>query len=140
MNLYGYVDGDPVNHFDSYGLAKVRINNPYTTADEGLELMREAGILNKANNVKKIKAGLEEGGKAYANKCGRWEYHHIISRYIGGAKNGLKVKLPAEYHQLITNAIRQQIPFKSGPQSAEKILNTIKIVYGKYPISSYLKL
>jgi RHS repeat-associated protein len=133
MNLYGYVLGDPVNSVDPLGLAKIkpRPNNPYTTADEGLALMKEAGILRRQGPGKEL---LKHATDLYPKKCGKFEWHHIIPRYVGGAKDGLMVKIPAEYHQLITNAWRETVKYGSGPQSQEVIRNALQQIHNILPL------
>jgi RHS repeat-associated protein len=71
--------------------------------------------------------------KAFPKKVG-FELHHIIPKYLGGAVNGLKARIPAAYHQLITNEFRHLWPYGSGVPSAEKLGQILKAVYSKLPL------
>jgi hypothetical protein len=73
----------------------------------------------------------------YPDKAGKIENHHIIPKYLGGDPYGETVPIDAAYHQAITNAFRQQWPYKGDPdyrgglRELQKILND---VYSRYPL------
>lgn len=72
--------------------------------------------------------------RIYPEKVGLYEEHHFWPRYLGGPSNGKTFRLPAAYHQLITNVFREQHPYgrpKPSEQEARKIM--LKI-YSQYPI------
>ena len=52
-----------------------------------------------------------EAERLYPGKVGQYEEHHFWPRYLGGPANGKSFRLPASYHQLITNAFREQHPY-----------------------------
>jgi hypothetical protein len=75
-----------------------------------------------------------EAEQRYPDKRGQYEEHHFFPVYLGGKENGPKYRLPAAYHQLITNAFRKRWPYGRGnpePEEAQKIM--LK-VYSDYPI------
>ena len=60
------------------------------------------------------------------------QMHHVIPKYLGGAANGLRVKLPAAYHQLITNAFRELAPY--GKKFEGSVTEIVKEVYERFPL------
>jgi coenzyme F420-reducing hydrogenase alpha subunit len=72
--------------------------------------------------------------KAYPNKAGRTESHHVCPVYLGGAKNGPRVDLDAAYHQMITNEFRYEQPYGQGPVSQSEQQRIMNKVYSKYPL------
>jgi RHS repeat-associated protein len=80
----------------------------------------------------------KQGPKHYPKLAGKQHDHHIDPIYLGGAKNGPKVKIDASYHQNITNEFRKHWPYGSGKKPSPKKLEEIKKkVYGKYPYSKH---
>jgi RHS repeat-associated protein len=77
---------------------------------------------------------LAEAQEAYPGKTGIIENHHIAPKYLGGASNGPTVPLDAAYHQMITNAFRDEISYGSGPLSPEEMQNVMDSVYAKFPL------
>jgi RHS repeat-associated protein len=67
-----------------------------------------------------------------ANMAAQW--HHIIPKYLGGAANGLMVRIPAAYHQLITNAFRAEYAYGQALPTAERLMQIVINVYSRYPI------
>jgi hypothetical protein len=49
-----------------------------------------------------------------------------------------RVSIPASYHQMITNAFRQQVPYgRGGGLSASHIQQVMRQVYRQFPIGSF---
>jgi hypothetical protein len=81
----------------------------------------------------KLKAEAEQ---RYPDKRGKYEEHHFFPVYLGGKENGPTYRLPAAYHQFLTNAFRQRWPYGGGrrkpePEEAQRIM--LK-VYSELPI------
>jgi hypothetical protein len=78
-----------------------------------------------------VKAAKEE----YPNKANLPdEAHHIEPQFLGGDPKGATVSLPSAYHQLITNAFRDQWPYGAGDIPLEHELQDImNEVYNIYP-------
>jgi len=68
------------------------------------------------------------------NACDPTELHHIIPKYLGGAKNGPLAAIPRSYHQLITNAFRRLAPYGKGPRSLEEVEEIVRKVYEQHPL------
>jgi hypothetical protein len=67
------------------------------------------------------------------------EWHHVAPLYLGGAKDGARLKLPRPYHQLITNEFRKEWGYavrgKPGRRPTTKQLwKIMENVYTKYPL------
>jgi RHS repeat-associated protein len=64
--------------------------------------------------------------------------HHVIPKYIGGARDGVQRLVPAPYHQLITNAFRAEAKYGKGLiYSVDEIADICAKVYARYPIDSF---
>ena len=100
-------------------------------AEEGLEKVESNPAV--ASNIEEL---TEEAKGLYpklANKVD--QLHHVIPKYLGGAKDGLLVKLPAAYHQMITNAIRSLAPYGNKVQrSQQEVHDILQKVYEKFPL------
>jgi hypothetical protein len=70
----------------------------------------------------------------YPLKALKTELHHVIPRYLGGARNGELVRLPASYHQLITNAFRKLWSYGQDPPMAEELGEILEDVYSRFPL------
>ena len=70
----------------------------------------------------------------YPGKVGRFEEHHFWPRYLGGPANGRTFKLPAPYHQLITNAFRQRWEYGRSPPDPQVAQQIMMKVYADHPI------
>jgi len=78
---------------------------------------------------------MNEARKLYPKKCGKIQEHHITPKYLGGDPNGPTVPLEAPYHQLITNAFRNEWEYGQGPpESATTVINIVERVYINYPL------
>jgi len=75
-----------------------------------------------------------EAERLYPEKVGRFEEHHFWPRYLGGPANGRTFKLPAPYHQLITNAFRQRWEYGRSPPDPQVAQQIMMKVYADYPI------
>ena len=70
----------------------------------------------------------------YPNKVGLYEEHHFWPRYLGGPPDGPRYRLAASYHQLITNAFREQHAYGQRKPSAEEARRIMMDVYSRFPI------
>jgi len=75
-----------------------------------------------------------EAERLYPGKVGLYEEHHFWPQYLGGPPNGKTFRVPAPYHQLITNAFREQHPYGRPTPSVEEAQRIMLKVYSKYPI------
>ncbi|WNG52085.1 hypothetical protein F0U60_54250 [Archangium minus] len=75
-----------------------------------------------------------EAERLYPDKVGRYEEHHFWPRYLGGRKNGPTYKLPAPYHQLITNAFREKHPYGRESPNEARVKEIMMEVYSEFPI------
>jgi hypothetical protein len=80
------------------------------------------------------KALLEIAQAKYPKKAGKIEAHHVEPKYLGGAKNGLTMQIDSAYHQLITNAIRKQLPYGYEYNLTPQIREALNLVYKDYPL------
>jgi RHS repeat-associated protein len=88
-------------------------------------------------NPGKLWALLAEAAFIYSKKTG-FEWHHIRPIYLGGKDmiNNL-VRLPASYHQMITNAFRSAAPYGHPPPAEERIHQIMRDIYARYPIERF---
>lgn len=75
--------------------------------------------------------------RLYPGKVGALEWHHIWPKYIGGARGGLQVSLPAEYHQLITKTFRDFVAYGSGPIPRDQAMAIMRDVYRQLTIRGF---
>jgi hypothetical protein len=75
-----------------------------------------------------------EAERLYPGKVGRYEWHHFWPMYLGGPADGPRFRLPAGYHQLITNAFRDQYAYGRPKPSPEDARIIMMEVYSQYPI------
>lgn len=62
-------------------------------------------------------------------------WHHILAKYLGGPGNGLQSRLPAAYHQFITNAQRVYYGFGQGTRlSPDEWMRMLVEVHTRYPL------
>ena len=67
-----------------------------------------------------------------------WHCHHIWPRYMRGSADFPQVRLPASYHQLITNAFRAEVAYGTGRGlTAARIQQVMRSVYRQYPIATF---
>ncbi len=77
---------------------------------------------------------LREAERLYPEKVGRHEEHHFWPLYLGGPKNGTTFRIPATYHQLLTNAFRALHPYGSPRPSEQRAQEIMLKVYSQFPI------
>lgn len=86
-----------------------------------------------ASDAEKVAKITEEADKLYPSKAGKFEAHHNMPQGLGGPKNGPTTRLPASYHQMITNMTRtltkNYTDFSAGAKA------TMDKVYSYFPIS-----
>jgi hypothetical protein len=76
--------------------------------------------------------------RLYPKLANKWNYHHVIPMYLGGPANGPLVRIPAAYHQLITNAFRNRWPYGTGRfPDPGTLIRILKEVYNSYPIEGF---
>jgi hypothetical protein len=75
-----------------------------------------------------------EAEQRYPDKRGRYEEHHFFPVYLGGKADGVTYRVPAAYHQLITNAFREKRPYGLGKPPAQEAQNIMLKVYSEFPI------
>lgn len=76
---------------------------------------------------------LKEAQATYPNSPG-YENHHLIPRYLGGAKNGQTYRLPTAYHKAITQAFRQERQYGQPRPEPQELTRILERVYSRYPI------
>ncbi|RJP24975.1 MAG: hypothetical protein C4520_03080 [Candidatus Abyssobacteria bacterium SURF_5] len=157
-NLYAYVGNDPLSYVDPFGLCKEEagwldwlqglldvagaleptpicdLTNTAVYAGRGEyddALLTLAGVIPYIGDAGK--------GAKYASKIGKVEWHHLIPRYLGGPANGLKVRVDAVYHQLITNEFRRAWAYGQGMPAAEQVQEIVMKVYKKYPVDDIIR-
>jgi RHS repeat-associated protein len=72
--------------------------------------------------------------KLYPKLCGNFNHHHVDPKYIGGDPKGPIVVLEAPYHQLISNAFRNEWGYGQTPPPLNVKQNIITTVYSQYPL------
>jgi YD repeat-containing protein len=72
--------------------------------------------------------------RAYPNKAGRTEEHHVWPKYLGGPIDGPTIPINAAYHQQITNAFRAEWGYGNGRPSAAEAHAIMARVYARYPL------
>lgn len=82
----------------------------------------------------RYRALLSEAQKLYPEKASRYEEHHFWPLYLGGPTNGTTYRIPASYHQLLTNAFRAQHPYGSPRPSEQRAREIMLKVYSQFPI------
>lgn len=75
-----------------------------------------------------------EAEKSYPEKVGRYEAHHLWPLYMGGPPNGATYRIPAPYHQLLTNAFRHKWPYGQDRPNEQKARQILLEVYSEFPI------
>ncbi len=79
-----------------------------------------------------------EASQVFPKKAARPdEWHHVQPKYLGGRVNGPQVKIPAAYHQRITNLFREKAPYGRPPLRASEVQRVMKEVYRQYPITGF---
>ncbi|WNG52087.1 hypothetical protein F0U60_54260 [Archangium minus] len=66
--------------------------------------------------------------------AGRYEEHHFWPRYLGGGADGPTYRLPAPYHQLLTNAFRARWAYGRHTPTPEEARQIMMKVYAELPI------
>jgi hypothetical protein len=81
---------------------------------------------------------LHDAEEQYLSKAGKWENHHIIPQYLTNALNAAEsptVSIPAAYHQLITTAWQQAIPYATkAAQTWADVSQVMVDIYSKFPL------
>lgn len=75
-----------------------------------------------------------EAERRYPDMVGLYHEHHFWPRYLGGPANGKTFRVPAPYHQLITNAFREKHPYGQPRPSEARVKQIMLEVYLEYPI------
>lgn len=88
----------------------------------------------EACKAAKIARLTKQAETTYPKLAGKFHLHHIVPKFFGGAKNGTLARLPAAYHQLITNEFRSLWEYGQGTPALNKLNEILKQVYRKYPL------
>lgn len=75
-----------------------------------------------------------EAERLYPNKVGQYEEHHFWPIYLGGPADGPRYRVPAPYHQLITNAFRREWNYGRDRPNEQEARRIMMKVYAEYPI------
>jgi hypothetical protein len=110
------------------------VNLAIMVGTDGLGEVSEAGAaLSKGGTIEKLTTEAKELYPKLAEKAD--QLHHVIPKYLGGAQDGALAKIPAAYHQLITNAFRTLAPYGQAiSRTSEEVTNIVKQVYSKFPL------
>ena len=113
---------------------KPSLSTAFMVATDGLgEIAEAGGALSKAAKIESLTADAEKLYPKLAKKAD--QLHHVFPKYLGGAKDGELAKIPAAYHQLITNEFRALAPYGQKIQrTAEEVERILQQVYSKYPL------
>ena len=137
LNLYGYVRNSPINRTDYLGLIGEAI------AEEAFEEVSEitAPVWEPAEKWAECEAAaayekvVEEAKALYPKLAGlKDQLHHICPKFLGGDPNGPLSKIPAAYHQLITNLFRALAPYGGPTPSPQQTQEIMQKVYTTYPL------
>jgi RHS repeat-associated protein len=96
-----------------------------------VSLFTGAGEESAAARIDRLTAEAED---LYPKLAGKLNDHHIIPKYLGGAKNGATSRIPAAYHQLITNEFRRLAPYGQKLPTGDALIEVLKAVYSTYPL------
>ncbi len=106
-------------------------------AIEGELQNSEATEVNEGENVEQTREQWEEqANERYPKKAGLKEWHHIWPKYLKMGKGEL-IQLNAPYHQLLTNAIREEFPYGDdySDMPNEEIWSKLNKIYCKYGLN-----
>ncbi len=70
----------------------------------------------------------------YPAKALRFELHHRVPKYLGGAVHGTVKRINAAYHQLITNEFRRLWPYGRQRPNDQQLEEILRRVYEKFPL------
>lgn len=70
-------------------------------------------------------------------KAGKWEWHHVKPKYLGGKQQWLQVRIPASYHQIITNAFRTRFPYGVKRANPAQVNSFIKDLNERLPMKGF---
>lgn len=96
---------------------------------KGIEI-RKTGRIQRNNPYYLLQK--EKAQMQYPDKAGNYELHHIDPQYMGGDKYGKLVKIDAVYHQIVTNAFREQYGVGKIPFDKRQLI--MRKVYMQYPL------
>jgi hypothetical protein len=117
------------------GESRERVFNaePAPEQREAARLRRENAALEQTLRERywRLKA---EAERLYPGKVGQYEEHHVWPLYLGGLPDGPKFRVPAPYHQFITNAFRRQWNYGKGKPNEQEAKQIMLKVYSEYPI------
>ncbi|NMG35575.1 hypothetical protein GRF61_14090 [Azoarcus sp. TTM-91] len=71
----------------------------------------------------------------YPKEPQRMENHHVTPQYLGGPRNGPTVPLDAAHHEVITQQMRQEMPFRQPqPINQQQVQDFLRNFYQRYPL------
>ncbi|HWD92517.1 MAG TPA: RHS repeat-associated core domain-containing protein [Verrucomicrobiae bacterium] len=136
LNLYEFVGNNPINKIDFLGLQvpPEAIDEASQFADEyGPEI--EADIEQAAEAAEAdLQSLMQKARELYPKLCNKFQLHHITPKYLGGDPNGPMILLEAPYHQLITNAFRNQWAYGQSIPPSTTVVNIVNTVYSQLPL------
>ncbi|HEY4197707.1 MAG TPA: RHS repeat-associated core domain-containing protein [Mucilaginibacter sp.] len=90
----------------------------------------------KETDKEKYERLKKEFEEKYPNKADKTEDHHIDPQYLGYPKSGQTVKLPAPYHQGITNEWREETGYGKNKKipTGEDYEKLKEKIYNKFPL------
>jgi hypothetical protein len=136
-NLYEFVRNNPVQYVDPLGLQippqviQVLESPEATELEEALVADAEAAGQATAAEMSSL---MQKARELYPKLCGKFQWHHITPKYLGGDPNGPLVLLEGPYHQLITNAFRNQWAYGQGVPPSTTVVNIVNTVYSQLPL------
>jgi hypothetical protein len=108
--------------------------NPRPPPAQSQQWARRAADLRVVEQARKLyRERLAEAQARYPNSDG-YEDHHFVPRYLGGANNGQKYRLPTAYHKAVTQAFREEWHYGQDRPDPRQLQDILIRVYSRYPI------
>ena len=136
-NLYEYVHNSPVQYVDPLGLQVPpqvieALESPEAQEmEEAIAADAEAAAQASEAEMQSL---MQKARELYPKLCNKFQGHHITPKYLGGDPNGPLVLLEGPYHQLITNAFRNQWACGQGVPPSTTVVNIVNTVYSQFPL------
>jgi RHS repeat-associated protein len=138
INLYGYVGNSPLNRIDPLGHGPEMIEELWEENQPEIEELAEKAEVEAEAAwealERKMADVVQKAREAYPKLCEKFQWHHPIPKYLGGNPDQPLVLLEGPYHQLITNAFRNQYGYGQMIPDPTTVQNIVNTVYGTYPL------